>query len=62
MNAGTQKIALFQGTNNSQTINHLAFKVDSFEDIKQRLKKLGYRFYQPDSVEGPDGLRIQLVP
>jgi catechol 2,3-dioxygenase-like lactoylglutathione lyase family enzyme len=62
MLAGSQRVAIFQGTNKDQTINHLAFKVDNIEEVTQRLKKLGYHFYQSDCVEGPNGLRIQLVP
>jgi catechol 2,3-dioxygenase-like lactoylglutathione lyase family enzyme len=61
MEIGTQKIALFRGSNDKQTINHLALKVDDFEGVKKRLSGLGYEIYKEDMVDGPDGLRIQLV-
>jgi len=61
MNIGNQMIALFQGTNTHQTINHLALNVDDFEEIKKRLQEKGYKVYQGDMVDGPDGIRIQLV-
>lgn len=61
MKIGKQKIAIFQGDNKEQTINHLAVNVDDLEGIKKRLQKLGYKFYRQDSVEGPNGIRIQLV-
>lgn len=61
MKIGNQTIAIFQGENKSQTINHLALKVDDFERIKSRLEKAGYKIYKKDMVDGPDGIRIQLV-
>lgn len=62
MKAGNQILAIFQGNNKNQTINHLALKVDDFNGVKQRLEKLGYKIYKGDMVDGPDGIRIQLVP
>ncbi len=61
MKCGNQILALFQGENKTQTINHLALKVDNFEGIKKRLEKLGYNIYKNDMVDGPDGIRIQLI-
>jgi len=61
MKAGNQIIAVFQGKNKTQTINHLALKVDNFYEIKKRLEKLGYKIYKKDMVDGPDGIRIQLI-
>lgn len=62
MKIGDQILAIFQGDNKKQTINHLAIKVDNFEEIKKRLEKSGYKIYKNDMVDGPDGIRIQLVP
>lgn len=62
MNAGNQRLAVFQGKNKKQTINHLALNVDNLEEIKNRPEKSGYTIYQNDMVDGPDGIRIQLVP
>jgi catechol 2,3-dioxygenase-like lactoylglutathione lyase family enzyme len=61
MKIGDQIIAIFQGSNSTQTINHLALKVDNFDEIKERLKDQEYNMYQGDMVNGPDGIRIQLV-
>ncbi len=61
MKVGNQILAIFQGDNKNQTINHLALKVDNFEEIKKRLEKLGYKIYKNDMVDGPNGIRIQLV-
>jgi len=62
MKIGNQILAIFHGENKNQTINHLALKVDNFQEIKLRLEKLGYKIYKKDMVDGPDGIRIQLVP
>lgn len=62
MSIGNQVIAVFEGKNEYQTINHLALKVDDFEGMKEHLQKLGYQIYKSDMVDGPDGIRIQLVP
>ena len=61
MKIGNQILAVFKGDNTNQTINHLALKVDDFEEIKKRLGNLGYSIYKGDMVDGPDGIRIQLV-
>lgn len=61
MKVGNQVLAIFQGNNKNQTINHLALKVDDFEGIKKNLEKLGYKIYKKDMVDGPDGIRIQLI-
>lgn len=61
MKIGNQTIAVFRGENKEQTINHLALVVDDFEGVKERLKKLGYKIYKEDMVDGPNGIRIQLV-
>jgi catechol 2,3-dioxygenase-like lactoylglutathione lyase family enzyme len=61
MKIGNQIIAIFKGENEIQTINHLALKVDNFEEIKTRLEKLGYSIYKNDMVDGPNGIRIQLI-
>ncbi|SRR3989344_3784164 len=61
MDIGDQKLAIFKGDNKNQTVNHLALKVDDFEGVKKRLEKLGYKIYKKDMVDGPDGIRIQLV-
>ncbi|HLD80153.1 MAG TPA: VOC family protein [Candidatus Nanoarchaeia archaeon] len=61
MRVGDQILALFQGDNKTQTINHLALKVDNFPEIKKRLERLGYKIYKKDMVDGPDGIRIQLI-
>ena len=62
MKIGNQILAIFQGNNKNQTINHLALKVDNFEEVKKRLEKLGYKIYKNDMVDGPDGIRIRLIP
>ncbi len=62
MKVGNQIIAVFQGDNKKQTINHLALKVDNFNEIKKKLEKLGYKIYKGDMVDGPNGIRIQLIP
>ena len=62
MKVGHQIIAVFQGDNKKQTINHLALKVDNFNGIKKKLEKLGYTIYKKDMVDGPNGIRIQLIP
>lgn len=61
MKIGKQKIAVFQGDNEDQTINHLAVNVDNFEEIMARLQKMGYRKRKRDGIDGPNGIRIQLV-
>lgn len=61
MKIGNQVVALFQGSNTTQTINHLAINVDDFGAIKKQLEKLGYHTYKGDMVDGPNGIRIQLV-
>lgn len=61
MTIGNQIIALFKSDNEDQTINHLALKVDDFEGIKKKLKDLGYKLYDGDMVDGPNGICIQLV-
>lgn len=61
MKAGKQIFALFQGNNTTQTVNHIALNVDDKEGIKMRLEELGYKIYKGDMVDGPDGIRIQLV-
>ena len=61
MNIGDQVIAIFQSDNNHQTINHLALRVTNFEETKNRLEDLGYTIYKGDMVDGPDGIRIQLL-
>ncbi|MFN7160714.1 MAG: VOC family protein [Candidatus Gracilibacteria bacterium] len=61
MSAGTQVFALFSGDNTTQTINHIALNVDDIEGIKLRLENMGYKIYKGDMVDGPDGIRIQLV-
>ncbi len=58
---GDQKLAIFKGTNKQQTINHLALKVDDAVAIKKQMEKLGYKIYKHDMVDGPDGVRIQLI-
>lgn len=62
MNIGNQIVAIFEGDNTHQTINHLALKVDDFEGMKSRLQNLGYQIYKSDMVDGPNGIRVQLVP
>ena len=61
MQAGKQTIALFLGKNEEQTINHLALNVDNFEEISKRLESRGYKIYKGDMVDGPDGIRVQLI-
>ncbi len=61
MNVGEQSVALFAGANKTQTINHLALKVDDLEGMKKHLESLGYMIYKEDMVDGPDSLRIQLI-
>ncbi len=61
MSVGSQVLAVFKGENKNQTINHLALKVDDFEGVKRRLEGLGYKIYKNDMVDGPNGIRIQLV-
>ncbi len=61
MNIGDQVLAIFEGDNSHQTINHLALKVDDFEGMKKRLVDLGYTIYKSDMVDGPDGIRVQLM-
>ncbi len=58
MKAGNQIIAVFQGNNKTQTINHLALKVDNFQEIKKNLEKLGYKIYKKEKV-APSGLSFQ---
>ena len=58
---GDQKLAIFKGTNTTQTINHLALKVDDFEGMKKQMQSKGHKVYKHDMVDGPDGLRLQLV-
>lgn len=58
---GDQQLALFKGTLKEQSINHLALSVDDFEGTKKRLEDLDYRIYKQDMVDGPNGIRIQLV-
>ncbi len=62
MKVGDQTVAIFKGKNKSQTINHIALQVDDFEGVKKRLERLDYKVYKKDMVDGPDGIRIQLVP
>ena len=61
MKCGKQIVAVFQGDNKKQTINHLALNVDDFDGMKLRLESCGYKIYKSDMVDGPDGLRIQLI-
>jgi lactoylglutathione lyase len=61
MKCGNQIVAVFHGSNTMQTINHLALNVDDLRGVKERLEKLGYDIYKGDMVNGPDGIRIQLV-
>lgn len=61
MKVGGQILAIFEGKNKTQTINHLALKVDNFPEITKRLEGLGYKIYKKDMVDGPDGIRIQLI-
>ncbi len=61
MKAGNQVFALFQGDNTTQTINHIALDVDDFDAMKKHLEEMGYEIYKNDMVDGPDGIRIQLV-
>ena len=61
LNVGRQKLALFQGKNKTRTLNHVAFKVDNYKAVKKRLKKLGYKIYDNDLIDGPGGITVQLV-
>lgn len=61
LEVGKQVLGLFEGKIKEQSINHLALKVDNFEEIKQRLEKKGYRIYKTDMVDGPEGIRIQII-
>ena len=58
---GNQKLALFQAKNTTQTINHIALRVENFKGIKKELEKKGYTIYKGDMINGPDGIRIQLI-
>lgn len=62
MDIGKQKIAIFQGENKTQTVDHLAVNVDDFEGVKKWIEKLGFKFDKHDSVVGPNGIRVQLIP
>ena len=61
LEVGEQVLGLFQGKIKEQSINHLALKVDNFKEIKKRLEKNGYKIYKGDMVDGPEGLRIQII-
>ncbi len=54
-------VALFKGNPGGQSVNHLALKVKNFTKIKNQLESLGYHIYKEDMVDGPEGIRIQLV-
>jgi|SRR3989344_6200188 len=61
MEVGAQLLAIFKGRNRTQTINHIALRVNDFTGVKRRLERLGYNVYKQDMVDGPDGIRVQLV-
>ncbi|MBI2798231.1 VOC family protein [Candidatus Saccharibacteria bacterium] len=58
---GKQKLAIFKGNNTDQTVNHIAISVGDFEETIAHLNKLGYKVYDSDMVDGPDGIHIQIV-
>ncbi len=61
LQVGEQVLALFKGKVKEQSINHLALKVDNFEEVKKQLEKKGHKIYKGDMVNGPEGLRIQII-
>ena len=61
LEVGQQVIGLFEGKVKAQSINHLALKVNNFEEIKKKLESKGYKIYKGDMVDGPEGLRIQII-
>ena len=61
LDVGEQVLGLFEGNRKEHSIHHLALKVDNFEEIKKKLKTKGYKIYKEDMVDGPEGIRIQIV-
>lgn len=61
MKAGEQIFALFAGDCAHQSVNHIALNIDDLDAMKSHLEALGYPIYKGDMVDGPDGIRIQLV-
>ena len=60
MNIGQQKIALFHGKPEGQNLHHLGLLIDDYKAVTERLQVLGY-IVKGDMVEGPEGIRVQLV-
>ena len=61
LRCGKQLLAIFKSKSKQAKLNHIAFKVDNFKNMKSKFKKLGYKLDKWDSFTSPGGIRVQIV-
>ena len=61
LKCGKQLFVIFKSKSKQAKLNHIAFKVDDFNKMKTKLKKLGYKLNKWDLFYGPGGIRVQVV-